>query len=183
MNIQLALKNKLHLDESHIVVAYNGYLSEKVLVSLAEILSEKLQIDQLGPSLTKRAFGLFCEQAQNVIRYSADRFVAGETEPVQYGNGLLTVGYTGDNVYILCGNLIEGQHQQVVEQRLNELQNMSDKELRKLYRQKLKDESDEQSKGASVGLIEIMRRSTHPVEYDFISYNDTQVFFCIKAYA
>lgn len=183
MDVGLALKNKQHLDESQVLVAYNGYLSEKVLVSLADIIQQKLQFDQFGYTLTKRAFGLFCEQAQNVIRYSAERFAAGDDPSQEFGNGVVTVGYADAGVFVMCGNLIDKNHQVVVEKRLGELQEMDDKELRRYYKEKLKSESDPQSQGASVGLIEVVRRSTYPIEYDFIPYDDSKVFFCIKAYA
>lgn len=183
MDIQLALKNKHDLDQSNVLVAYNGYLSEKVLVSLAEILRQKLELDQFGYNLTKRAFGLFCEQAQNIIRYSADRMVVGDGETVQYGNGLITVGYADDGVFVMCGNVIDKTNRRIVEQRLQELQNMDEGELRRYYKAKLRSESEAQSQGASVGLIEVVRRSTYPIEYDFIPYGDSTLFFCIKAYA
>ena len=46
----------------------------------------------------------------------------------------------------------------------------------------LKDTPEMDSKGASIGLLEIARRSSSPIEFDFMSIDEQKTFFCLKAY-
>ena len=50
-----------------------------------------------------------------------------------------------------------------------------------MYRERLKLSPDQSSKGASLGLIEIARRSTVPIECQMTPTQDGLSFFMIKA--
>ena len=60
--------------------------------------------------------------------------------------------------------------------RIEDLKNMSDDDLKAFYKQKLRAEQEEGSKGAGVGLIEIARKSSE-FDFDFIDLNDGTSFF------
>jgi len=55
-------------------------------------------------------------------------------------------------------------------------------ELRELMRDQMRKPPELKSKGASLGLIEIARRSTRPIEAAFVTAAGSQYFFSIKAY-
>ena len=55
-------------------------------------------------------------------------------------------------------------------------------EMKAYYKEKLKEPPEAESKGASIGLLEIARRSSSPIEFDFMILDEQKTFFCIKAY-
>ncbi len=58
-----------------IILSFGGDLSENVLFSLGEVLKLRMQQGATDAGVSKRVFSIFVEQAQNVIRYSADKLV------------------------------------------------------------------------------------------------------------
>ena len=58
---------------------------------------------------------------------------------------------------------------------------MSHEELRTAYKEQLKAPPSAESKGAGIGLIEIARRASKPIEFDFMSVDDEHAFFALKA--
>ena len=58
---------------------------------------------------------------------------------------------------------------------------MSRDELKSLYKEKLRAEPEQGSKGAGLGFIEVARRATKPIEFDFSDVDGDYAFFAIKA--
>jgi Family of unknown function (DUF6272) len=164
-----------------IMLSYTGYVSEGVLFSLGEALKQKLTLDQTDKNVSKRLFSVFVEQVQNIIRYSADRQEGGEP-PIELSVGMIVVGKQNDELFVVCGNVIESSAQPRLSERLGELARMDKEALKQHYRESLKLEPEEHSKGASIGLIEIARRSSRPIEFDFHPLSASSSFFCLKAY-
>lgn len=61
------------------------------------------------------------------------------------------------------------------------LQKLNREELRLYYRKRLKEEVDNSKKGSNLGLIEIARRSSTPIEFGFLPIDANKVFYCIKS--
>jgi uncharacterized protein DUF6272 len=59
---------------------------------------------------------------------------------------------------------------------------MSKDELRALYKEQLPAEPEQGSqKGAGLGFMEIARRATKPIEFDFTDVDRDHAFFALKA--
>lgn len=164
-----------------IMLSYTGYVSEGVLYSLGEALKQKLTLDHTDKNISKRLFSVFVEQVQNIIRYSADRQEGG-TPPVELSVGMIVVGRDGEELFVVCANEVDADVQPLLKERLSKLAHMDKEQLKQLYRERLKEEPEAHSKGASIGLIEIARRSSRPIEFDFHPLSKDSSFFCLKAY-
>ena len=57
---------------------------------------------------------------------------------------------------------------------------MSKDELKALYKEQLRAEPEDGSKGAGLGFMEIARRASKPIEFDFTDLGD-YAFFALKA--
>lgn len=165
-----------------IILSFTGYVSEGTLYSLGEALKQTMARDETDNNVAKKVFSVFIEQAQNIIRYSADR-VDHRGPPVsEIGAGMITVGRDEDRFFVMCGNLIPANDVQHLRERLDLIRGMDKDQLKAYYREKLKEEPEAQSKGASIGLIEIARRASGPIEFDFLDMGAEKSFFCLKAY-
>ena len=68
------------------------------------------------------------------------------------------------------------------ERKLDQIRNMDKEELRALHKERLRLGPEEGSKGAGLGLMEIARRASKPIEFEFIEVDDGEhVFFALKA--
>ena len=103
---------------------------------------------------------------QNIIRYGDDGPQQPEKDGWKPSYGMLTVSRSGENIVVISGNYISQDQAQKISERMLDLQGRSQEELRQLYKEKLRQPAEETSKGASLGLIEIARRSKTPPEFE-----------------
>ena len=172
-----------YLQEKGIVFCYSGYMTESVLTGIGNAVKRKLEIEEADRQTAKGVFSVFVEQVQNVIRYSAEREPpASVAEANELRYGVLTVGRRGDRYFVSCGNLIKNSDVARLGASLKHIQTLDKDGLKALYKETLKGEVPEGSKGAGVGFIDIARRANHGFEFDFTALDDDHSYFCLKAY-
>ena len=140
------------LEQRRTFFCYSGLLSEDVLSTFSGIVREQMSEMEDDAEITKRVFGIFVEQAQNVIRYSKDRIAEG-------GTGTVAISRAEDGFLIEAINPMDHENAEGLQKNLDELKAMDNKELRKAYKQRLREGPPEGSKGAGLGFIEMARKA------------------------
>ena len=169
------------LDERGILFSFSGYLSEGILYSLGDTLRQKMTLDDTDLTTIKKVFSVFVEQAQNIIRYSAEKVLGTVGKNVELSSGMVTIGTTENGrFFIVCANTILEEDVPKLKQRLETLQKMDKDEIKAYYKEQLREAPDEKSRGATIGLIEIARRASEPIEFDFDRIDAEKHFFCLK---
>jgi hypothetical protein len=172
------------LPEDRFMLCYSGYVSESVLEAVGGTLKERLNLHITEKKKIKVVFSIFVELMQNLIRYGASG-PKGEQIPDEErtGFGMLMIIEDDDGaISLFSGNYVSGEEKVAMEARLEKLLGRSHEELRELMKEQLRKPPEIKSKGASLGLIEIARRSSRPIEAAFIPAANSQHFFSIKAY-
>ncbi|NNM74062.1 SiaB family protein kinase [Enterovirga aerilata] len=168
--------------QSGVIMSFSGDVSEKVLFSLGEVLRFRMTQGATDASIAKRVFSVFVEQAQNIIRYSADRVAGGSPDGSGVSAGMIVVGMEEGRFFVACGNEVPQAQVEPLRARLSRIAGMNQDELKAYYREKIRQPAEEGSLGGSIGLIEIARRASAPVEFDFRDLGAHRSFFCLKAY-
>ena len=169
------------LKEQNIMFCYSGYVTERILSAIGETIKKKLAIEETELGKTKKVFSIFVEGVQNVIRYSAESLGPEDQDESEVRYGLVTIGQDPKGISVQCGNLIYNKDVQKMKERVNQVEGKDKDQLKKLYKQKMMEGPEEGSKGASLGLVEMARRSGYPIEFAFEEINQEHTFFCIKA--
>jgi len=180
MNLQ-SLHNDMLNDG--ISFCFTGYMSEDMLLGIGNTLRKKFEVDALDKRTSMGMFSVFVEMVQNVIRYSAENQVV-ENDPtiIDLRYGILSIGEKDGRYFVACGNLISKQDVERLEKNLSHLQELDAGELKRLFKDSLKGDVPEGSKGAGVGFIEIARRAKHGFDFSFETTTDETEFFTITAY-
>jgi hypothetical protein len=174
------------LRQRKIMFCYSGYVNERVLGGVGEALKQKMVIEEADTKTLRSVFAVFVEQMQNMIRYSAEKepdFAAtGQGEPpLEIRYGVIAIGQSDDGFCVEAGNLIMKEDVARLRARLEEIRAADRAGLKALYKEKLKGPQDEASKGAGVGFIEIARRASKPIEFEFMDVDETYAFFMLRA--
>lgn len=170
------------LRKQGIIFAYSGYVTETVLMGVGDAIKQKLLLDDANTKTLRSVFAVFVEQMQNMIRYSAEKVPPSDTEsPTEIRYGILTIGREGDDYVIHAGNLVARSEVERLRERLSQIRGMNKEELRALYKEQLRSGPEEGSKGAGLGFMEIARRASKPIEFDFADVDDEHAFFALKA--
>lgn len=168
---------KISLDERGIIFSFSGYMSEGVLYSLGDALRHKMVQQEADVNTIKKVFSVFIEQAQNIIRYSAEKV---KTKDIELSSGMVTIGMEDGRFFIVCGNTIIDEDIPKLRERLELLQSMDKDQIKSYYKTRLREPPEETSQGATIGLIEIARRASAPIEFDFDRIDADTHFFCLK---
>ncbi len=169
-----------YLQDEGIMFCYSGYMTEDILSGIGDAIKKKLSMDSADKATVRGVFSIFVEQVQNVIRYSAERETHDERTELSYG--VLTVGKTGDHFFVSCGNAVESKDANRLKEQLEMIQSLDREGLKILYKETLRGETPEGSKGAGVGFIDIARRARQGFDFDFIETEGARAFFTMKAY-
>ncbi len=182
MEIDDLCKLKRLSSDNGVIFFYQGYFSQKILLGLGDALKAKMTRDDVESTKSKKLFSIFVEQVQNIIRYSTDKIEVDRDLQKEMSSGIMLVGKEEERFFTVCGNIIETKDVARISENLEEIRNLEKDELKKLYKEKIRSESDEHSKGAGIGFIEIARKSSAPFDYGFKDGDDCESFFFLKAY-
>ena len=109
---------------------YSGPLTEDLLTTISNPVRHQLSDDETKETVAKRVFGVFIEQAQNIIRYSTQK-----TKSTGDSIGTIAISVADDGFLIEAVNKIDESKKDVLEATLVELSVADQKALRQMYKQ------------------------------------------------
>gem|GEM_PF-2250743 len=187
----LSSKLKSELDRDGVIISYYGPLKQLLIENFATLLREQLeayrQQQENSPSPIKiktvqALFHIFVEQLQNVARYSSQLTLLDiENELLEHACGLIIAGKTQNTFYIECSNEIQLFQVDRLKQQLDTLRLLDKDALRALYKKRRREDPPEGSKGAGLGLIDVIRQ-THKIEYTIEKTHDEKALFSLRLY-
>ncbi|MBI2418901.1 MAG: hypothetical protein HYV28_13565 [Ignavibacteriales bacterium] len=141
---------------------YAGVCDNKFLVTFTEYLSANFEL-VMSPKEFKTV--LFCanEMLQNIGFYSFEREALSDSKDT--GKGKFSLKCTGSEIVIYSENQIDPEQHERLAAKLQMYNALNADELKALYKQMIKTESPEDSKGGGIGFIEMIRKSKNPIIY------------------
>ncbi|MBF0335738.1 MAG: hypothetical protein HQL40_19210 [Alphaproteobacteria bacterium] len=170
---------KRALDAKGILFSISGHISEAILFSVGDALKKRMAVADTDVNTVKRVFSVFVEQVQNIIRYSAER-IDGPGDNEQLSHGTVSVGLIDGRFHVACCNVIRNEEVPMLRARLEHLRALSKDDMKAYYREQLREPPASDSRGATIGLIEIARRAARPIEFGFEELDQTLTFFCLE---
>jgi hypothetical protein len=155
-------------------VVYAGALWHGIIEELGTALRNKMDTEKIPQNTCKAFFSVFVEMMSNMMKYSAKKTESGFTK------GSFFLFYKDGTCCAMSGNLIKIEDRDSLKNRIDNLNSMDKLSLRELYIKKLKKKGALKDKGAGIGLIEIAKCASTPIEYEFLPYNDELTFFTMR---
>ncbi|EKO40525.1 MAG: hypothetical protein B193_0758 [Solidesulfovibrio magneticus str. Maddingley MBC34] len=174
------LQFRNQLQAHNISFCYSGFMTEDLLVGIGNTIRKKLEMSELDKKRCKTVFSVFVEQMQNVIRYSSERET--HTDNTDLSFGIVAVGEDAGRVFVTCSNVVDNASACSLKSVLGKIKSLDKDGLKALWKETLKGDSPEGSKGAGVGFIDIARKADGGIEYDFAPIDGGRSFFTIKAF-
>jgi hypothetical protein len=171
------------LDENNIYVSYSGPIWAKGIDGMAEMILKRFEYDEIPLNASQSVFSIFVEQINNMMMYSAEKEPRRSAEGVvtHVSKGVFILGIKKNTYYIQTGNWVTDHSAHIIKTRIDHLNTLDKKEKRKFYKQQIHAENENcESMGAGVGLIEIARRATAPIEYSFEPNGDGKQYFTLN---
>jgi hypothetical protein len=169
------------VNDNGIFLTFSGLFTQEFIIKLGDALRSKLSIFSVDRSLELKVFSLVVEQSQNIIFYSAEKSVQISEQHENMGVGTITVGFKDNHFFVFCGNRIANQNVDKLRQKLTLLQKMNKDELKEHYKAQRRITPDVESRGAGLGFIEMARKVSQTIEFEFFKLDEQYSYFSIKA--
>lgn len=161
-----------------ILICFNGPISRSLIEEIGNALRSYLQTTEIRPTAAMDVFSVYIEMSQN-IRHYANNHGYGDTE----ATATVVIANTDAGHYtISAGNLVEMADGAALKARVAELATLDKVQLKAAYKEQLRKPRDPgASTGAGLGLIEIARKSSEPLEASLDDLGAGRAFFSLRA--
>lgn len=164
-----------------IFLSFSGPISQDLMVEVGAALKQKMNLEEVSKSTVLKVFSMVVENTQNIIHYSAEKFSTDHKEEGgELSLGIIAVGYENEHYFVLCGNMIENNKVDRLRRRLEKLRTMNKDELKRYYKEQRKKKPGKDSKGSGLGFIDMARKASTPIEFDFKMINNDVSFFSVE---
>jgi hypothetical protein len=174
--------HELHqiLGREGILFSFCGPVSQDVIEGIGEAIKQKMSLEEAAPNSVQKVFGVFVEQMQNVVNYSAEVHTSSDLLDGELRTGILLVGLENGRFFVHCGNKVENSRVLGIEARLQEIATLDKEQLKALYLERRKAARNDSRKGGSLGFLDMARKASQPLVHEFIPIDDAYSFFSIK---
>ncbi|MEA5416582.1 biofilm regulation protein kinase SiaB [Synechococcus sp. BA-132 BA5] len=161
-----------------ILICFNGPISTNLIGEIGSALKDHIESNDATELEVMDVFSVYIEMSQNIRNYATIR---GFSESESSATVVIAAAEAGH--YAVCaGNVVAMEDGQVLLKRIQELAACDKAELKLLYKQQLRQpHSRTPGQGAGLGLIEIARRSSQPMEASLDPLETGRAFFSLRA--
>ncbi|MBK6264250.1 hypothetical protein JKA74_04315 [Marivirga sp. S37H4] len=160
----------------NLLLGYKGEITDNLTSSLLSLAESKLAMVEYNSRLKKKVFHILVEVLQNIYHNYNDMLKA----PDNYQEVFLMIVREDKSYNIVAGNYMQQAHIQKLKQRIDQVNAMDPESLRAKYRIKLDEGEFTEIGRAGLGIMDMVRKSGQPLEYDFLSVDKEYSFFSLK---
>ena len=162
----------------NVVINHIGSIDLRTIEEILYHIKIFLENDQLDKLIRKRIYSLSIECLENIFKHS-DLCDGGEHLEKNYPSRFI-IEKIADSFLIHTGNIILNDHIRFVIERLDKLNQLTQKEINTLYKKSLSDAKISLKGGAGLGLIVMAKTTGEKIKYDFEKINDKFSYFAMQ---
>ena len=179
----MELRNLHALKETYnrenILICFAGPFSHSIIEELGNAVKRYLEAEQMAKATMMDVFSVFIEQTQNVRNYAGTMADKGNKE-MDFNSGIVVIGRNGDRYEVCSGNIVACGDIRAALEQLDMLRGLDKQGLSPSTRRQMRKEPLP-GKGAGLGLIDMARKTTEPLEYSITEIDERYCFFSLKA--
>jgi len=166
--------------QNRVIFYYVGYFSQNIVAAMAEAVKLQLEVSGANGPTRRKLFSCFVEMAQNIIHYSADALTPSTQMDRELRHGSVCISEQDGEYLLLCANPVRTTIAADLRERLEPLRSMTLEEIKQAYKETLRADATEGSKGAGMGFLTMARDAREPLVFDFQALpgsEDTAMFY------
>lgn len=164
-----------------IVMSFSGPFDQSVVEELGQAIRAHLESRTEARTRIEGIFSTYIEMAQN-IRHYAESKSRDASERVRFNAGTVLVAAEDEEYSVISGNIILKSDVQKLIENLDRIVSMGKAELKEEYRKMLHKKTPPDALGAGLGLLQMARMATKPLDYSVSDVDDSCAFFtlCVR---
>lgn len=168
------------LQQHGILISFAGRLSQELIEEYGAAVKQYLDGEDIPQNNVFHTFSIFIEQTQNIKNYCLSKEGTELFEEISQSS-IVTIGRNDDGHFVCSGNLVEKSDVDRLREKVQPLLDMDKDELKQHYKTVLRSEIPPGAGGAGLGLIDIARKASRPLEYSITDINNQVSFFALRA--
>ena len=153
--------------ERNVIFYYVGYFSQNIIAAMSDAVRLQLTISGVDSTTRRKLFSSFVEMAQNIVHYSSDSLTPASQHDGQLRHGSVCISMVDEHYRLICSNPIATTRVQQLRGTLENLRLMTLDDIKRAYKETLRAEAPQGSKGAGLGFLTMARDASAPLEYRF----------------
>ncbi len=166
------------LGEAGALIAFSGSFSHSLIEELGLAVRKYLESESVQRTAMMDVFSVYVEASQNVRNYTALKLK--EAELSISASSIIVIAKRDEHYEVNAGNMVEHEDVADLRARLEELRALDKAGLKVLYKEQLRKDRSPDSHGAGLGLIDMARRSSAPLEFEFSPVSERYSFFSLR---
>lgn len=161
--------------ENKIMLVYEGEINQEI----TNVFSEMAEAGMQGiehETTRKRVYHVMVECLQNICKHADEKEYTGD---IGRGKGILMVGNNETQYSVTTGNEIANDNIFNLSEMLDKINAMNPEEIKKTYKQMIKDARLSDKGGAGLGFIDMVKKTGNPIEYLVHPIDDIKSFIVI----
>jgi len=159
----------------HTLMLYKGDFSQDAIMPVLKMAEDNMASQSDKITVKKRVFSIMVEMLQNICNHSLDN----PDQIIERKNcmkeGIFILAKENDTYTVSAGNFIERDKISSLENQLNTIAGMDKIALKELNRKLLRESKDTPGEVEGLGLIDIARNASIPMEFSFEDEEETTI--------
>ncbi len=164
------------MERNHILLSFKGDITPELLTSILEIMESKLENLQEEPKIKKKVYNVLVECLQNLYHHMDEVDLSTDKSR----SAIFMIGKTENRYTIITGNYIRVENVQGLDERLKEINTLSQDQLKEYYKKVLSNGEMSAKGGGGLGMIDIARKTGEKLSYSFMPIDDKHSFFSLN---
>lgn len=163
-------------NSEELLLAYQGNITDSLTNNLLALAENKLAMVEYNSRVKKKVFNILVEVLQNI--YHNQDEIKDSSESFQ--DIMVMVIKNSTSYEVISGNFIKQNNIEHLKKRIEEINQLSNDELRAKYRSKLDEGVFTETGRAGLGIMDMVRKSGQPLQFGFKSINDEYAYFSLQ---
>ncbi|MEQ8713304.1 MAG: SiaB family protein kinase [Cyclobacteriaceae bacterium] len=173
------IQNDQNIFQEKVILIYKGEVTHNLITNLLESFEQRLEEIEEHRAVRKKCFNIATECIEN-LRYHATYPSNGESANLSVNNmksSIVMVTVDPEHYTFLTCNYIKQPEQKVISDKIDKINEMDADMLRQYYKETMANDSLSEKGTAGLGFIDIARKSSNKLNYDFQSVNDELSYY------
>jgi hypothetical protein len=161
-----------------ILISFNAPVAGILVSGIGVVLRQHIEAISKGSTSAIDVFSVYIEMSQNICNYVKANDLTGVDDLAT-----MVIAETLDGHYqVSAGNILKTTHGMALSDYINHLSCLNKQELKQLYKHQLRQPRIQRpGQGAGLGLIDIARKSSKPLQCGLAAWQGGKSFFAIRA--
>jgi hypothetical protein len=167
--------------KGEVIFNFNGSITPELITEVLDTIEKSLNFKNEKNKVRKKVYNVLVECLQNLYHHVDKSPV--EIDPEQKENyGIIILSKDGSFYRISTGNFVDKNRISVIKDRIDQINSLTDKEIRMLYLEIMSNGEFSEKGGGGLGMLDIVRKTGNKLEYNFYKYNDNYIYFSLDVY-